>query len=161
MTHSYQQKTTTEQRFWIKVRKDVDGCWRWIAAISRQGYGVFTVYYKYIRAHRYSWELHNGPIPYGLCVLHRCDNRCCVNPAHLFLGTYRDNAQDCSKKGRRRDQKGMRNNMVKLTEHEVRLIRKLQKRNCPVTQKRLAEWFGVDQSLISLIIQRKVWTHVA
>lgn len=158
--NSMLNKSSTEKRFWAKVRKDRDGCWRWIAAVTRYGYGAFTVRSKYIRAHRYSWELHNGPIPEGLCVCHRCDNPGCVNPAHLFLGTFKDNAIDCSTKGRRQDQKGAKNNQVKLTVLDIRMIRRIWEKDCPVTQRRVAEWFGVDPSLISRIMRRKRWTYV-
>jgi hypothetical protein len=92
-----------EERFWEKVRKS-DQCWEWIASKTRNGYGFFhrggRVDRKPIRAHRLSWELHNGPIPDGLWVLHKCDNPCCVRPDHLFIGTRSDNMKDCAAKGR-------------------------------------------------------------
>lgn len=75
------------------------GCWIWTAA-THQGYGEICYKGKKETAHRVSWELHNGPIPHGLWVLHRCDTRECVNPKHLFLGTQLDNIADCVKKGR-------------------------------------------------------------
>ncbi|KKM63632.1 hypothetical protein LCGC14_1509480 [marine sediment metagenome] len=75
-------------------------CWLWIKSLSDSGYGQFSVDGESISAHRYSWELHNGPIPDGLCVLHKCDVKPCVNPDHLFTGTNKDNSQDALKKGR-------------------------------------------------------------
>jgi hypothetical protein len=86
-------------RFWEKVLK-TDGCWVWIAARNPLGYGLASVESRTIKAYRVSWELSNGPIPKGLCVLHRCDNPPCVNPDHLFLGTIRDNNIDRQRKGR-------------------------------------------------------------
>ena len=89
------------ERFWSKVEMG-PGCWRWTAALAPTGYGMIgrgprqgTAY-----AHRLCWELTVGPIPAGLYVLHRCDNRWCVNPDHLFLGTHRDNIDDMVAKGR-------------------------------------------------------------
>ena len=95
-------KPTVEQRFWAKVDKESpNGCWEWTAGLNGAGYGQFTMWpASPVRAHRFSWELRHGPIPDGLCALHRCDNRPCVNPDHLFLGTRGDNIRDCFSKGR-------------------------------------------------------------
>jgi len=85
--------------FWEKVEK-TDACWNWKAFIDYKGYGQFGFKNKVVRSHRVAWELTFGPIPSGLHVLHRCDNRKCVNPAHLFLGTNKDNVNDRELKGR-------------------------------------------------------------
>lgn len=95
-------KCSAVHRFWTKVKGiHRDECWPWTASRANNGYGKFRDDSgRRIGAHRFSWILHNGPIPEGLCVLHRCDNPICVNPAHLFLGTFHDNALDKAAKGR-------------------------------------------------------------
>jgi hypothetical protein len=88
-------------RFWEKVRiASKDECWLWTASLNNKGYGKIGEGKKILLAHRVSWELHFGPIPDRLCVLHKCDNPKCVNPDHLFLGTQKDNAQDMVRKNR-------------------------------------------------------------
>lgn len=95
---------TVAERFWAKVLKG-EGCWEWQGSKSKAGgYGYVhvggQVNRRPMKAHRLSWELHNGPIPHGLWVLHQCDNPPCVNPSHLFLGTRTDNMQNAASKGR-------------------------------------------------------------
>ena len=107
-------------------------------------------------AHRYSWELHIGPIPNGICVLHSCDNRRCVNPAHLFLGSKFDNAQDAARKGRM--QRGADRPLARLTEAKVREIR--WRRAAGVTMNVLAIRFGVSRQTISNVVARRAWKHV-
>lgn len=82
------------------------GCWIWTKCLTSTGYGQVTRNNKRAQVHRLAWEVWNGKITNGLHVLHRCDVRCCVNPAHLFLGTNLDNIADAVKKGRK---KGPRN----------------------------------------------------
>lgn len=95
-----------EAKFWASVdKRGPDDCWHWKLVPGNNGYGLVTFWQFKQTAHRVSYELHNGPIPegegaHGTCVLHKCDNRICVNPAHLFLGSQADNMHDMIAKGR-------------------------------------------------------------
>jgi HNH endonuclease len=90
---------SSDERFWGRVDKSGE-CWEWTGSLGSHGYGEFGVAGDRVLAHRYSYELASGPIPDGLYVCHHCDNRRCVRPDHLFLGTARDNALDMVRKGR-------------------------------------------------------------
>ncbi len=143
-----------EERFLSYVgSKNQFGCMEWTGCISMYGYGKIGDHKKIIAAHRLAWELANGPILDGLCVLHKCDNRRCVNVDHLFLGTIADNNADCINKGR--NSKGESHYAAKLSTEQVRLIRERYATKM-ISQEKLAEEFGVTQTAISRVVLRKI-----
>lgn len=152
---------TPEDRFWHGVEKS-RGCWNY-RHLARNGYGVLEIDYRPVRAHRFSWELHFGPVPDGMFVCHKCDNRACVRPSHLFLGTAADNTADMLRKGRAHGPKtvhrGQQNGNSVLREADVRKIRRLYAKGTH-NSGHLAPMFGVSQTTICNIIRRKVWSHL-
>lgn len=149
------QRASFEARFWHSLRK-TRGCWLWLGAPTTWGYGKIRRDGQYVAAHRASWELHNGPIPDGLFVLHRCDVRLCVRPDHLFLGTQADNVHDAMSKGRRAV--GMRHPMAKLDHAAVRRI--YRRREAGERLRVIAHDFGVSTALVSQIARGRIWQHV-
>jgi len=147
-------------RFLSKIRKS-NKCWTWIGTIrNKNGYGTFKLNRKNYGAHRLSWELFNkSKIPKNLCVCHSCDNRRCVNPKHLFIGTYMDNYQDAVKKGRIILPIGILNKSAKLTEKEVKNIRKEYIYNV-FGYRKLAKKYGVERTSIQNIIKKQTWAYL-
>lgn len=136
-----------------RINKDgPNGCWIYTGATDRRGYGRPARKHKRYYAHRRSYEIHKGPIPAGMLVLHKCDNPPCCNPDHLFLGTDADNAQDKARKGRALD--GANNMHAKLTEQQVIEIRALRGKT---TQREASERYGVSQTAICAIFNRRTW----
>ena len=158
---------TLEERFWAKVdKRGPDECWPWTGATTREGYGHFYVIGKTGRAHRVSWELKNGKIPphgshHGYCICHHCDNPSCQNPAHLFLGTNKDNVTDKVNKGRHHtvSRPGSKNPQSKLTETDVIEIRRMLAHG-GLTQRWMAKLYKVHFSTINSIAKGNKWRHV-
>lgn len=149
-------KFTLERRFWRRVEFG-NGCWNWTGARTPVGYGTFHRNGANLYTHRVSYEMCIGTVPNGLCVLHKCDNPRCVNPAHLFLGTKKDNTEDARKKGRMAV--GEKLPQAKLTASTVLKIREIYAKG-GVTQQALADRFGVEQQCIHKIVHRLRWTHI-
>jgi Autographiviridae endonuclease len=143
------------------------GCWLWTAGVGTNNYGKFWFNRRRNVAHRVSWQLHRGPIPTGMWVLHKCDTPLCVNPDHLWLGTNGDNQRDSVEKGRQRPSfyRGESLPQSKLTDRDIIAIRKLYRKGVPNNKSEFSSYglgqrFGVSSSLIRQIIRREIWRHV-
>lgn len=154
-----------------------DACWRWTGAIEASGYGRLTDYWKKHSAHRLAYVFEHGEVPEGKNVCHSCDNRWCVNPAHLWAGTQRENVADMMAKGRANRPgpinplRGEAAPVAKLTAADVLAIRaaytnrrsagaKTHRGDAPCSIRGLAEQYGVSTGAIHAIIQRRTWTHL-
>lgn len=167
--------------FWSRVNKDgsipthmphLGKCWEWTAGLV-DGYGVTKWNGRGEKSHRISWLISCGNVPNDLCVLHKCDNRKCVNPLHLFLGTKKDNAQDMWAKGRSNHSKGHKlPPKSKETLQRVRIANKargkidyqianeIRQRYAAggISQRKLAVEYGVIQQTISFVVRGITWT---
>lgn len=156
------KQRSIEERFWEKVEipsnPDSDKCWEWRAGRFGSGYGCFKVFEnrqtKSLGAHRVSYALACGDFDSSLYVLHRCDNRLCVNPKHLFLGTTQDNTADRSQKGRTHRGYIQR----KLNRDLVAQIKKRIERG--ETPLRIAKTFEISVSTVWDIKKERTWKHV-
>ena len=160
-------------RFWKFVtmgEHSFEECWEWSGNRTVDGYGVIKDGTRNRRAHRVSWEIHKGPIPDGMHVLHSCDNRPCVNPSHLRLGTHQDNMRDMAVRGRagggdgyrfhaKGIQRGENNAHAIATEEVVRWVR--AQHAAGVSYKELAARTGLAYPTVYAIANRRTWKHVA
>ncbi len=173
---------TLAERFWSHVEKSEQGCWLWTASRMVSGYGQFGIRKGVLTgAHRMAWKLTFGAIPDGLLVCHKCDNKLCVRPDHLFLGTASDNVHDMIAKGRhsgitkpesfRRGEKhhwrlhpemtlkGGLNPNAKLTTEQVIAIRERGTAGS-MPRKEIAAEYGVATALVGQILRGTAWRHV-
>ena len=144
-------------RFWSKVKRGRH-CWGWVGPVSDNGYGRFRYSGRHWGAHRLAWIFSVGEIPSGMHVLHKCDNRKCANPSHLWLGTHQDNIDDRERKQRNRPPRGERQPMHVLTAKDVKQIRALASEKRPTHL--LADLYKVSRTTIWCILKRKTWRHI-
>lgn len=135
------------------IPEPMSGCFLWLGAVFKNGYGQAYADGKNSYAHRVSWEFYRGPIPDGLHVLHRCDTPSCVNPDHLFLGTHQENMADRDRKGR--CYKGEKCHQAKLTSEKVFLIREDGR-----ALRKIAADYGINVTSVYHIKRRKNWKHL-
>ena len=139
---------------------DAEECWLWSGAKNDKGYGQISIEGKVLYAHRVAYELVYGPVDDDLEICHHCDNSSCVRPNHLFIGTHHDNMVDAGRKGHmRRNMQGSRHPATRLTEDDIRQIRKRYAVG-GITYSKLALDYDVGWTTIQKIITRKSWQHI-
>lgn len=144
-------------RYFLPENCPADECWIWRGPFYQSGYGGFSVGSNSYYAHRFAWELEHGRAPVdGEQVRHTCDNRRCVNPAHLVIGSFSDNMQDAI--DRDRFAHSERHWNAKLTQADVLEIRALARSG--LTHNSIAERYGRCRSSITNIVNRRQWRHV-
>lgn len=128
-------------------------CVEWTGYVGNHGYGVRSVAGRPTLVHRHSYETNVGPIPAGMCVCHRCDNRRCIEPSHLFLGSIEENTADMVKKNRQA--RGERHSQAKLSADDVIAIR--QEKATGAAQRDIAKRYHVSMGTVSMIVNNKIW----
>lgn len=160
MNHGrYSKDCSPEKRFWGQVDRSAgpNACWPWVGAVHRYGYGACSKTYGDTRAHRLAWILTNGPIPDGKVLCHSCDNKICVNPAHLHVGSQAENIADALRKGLSSTKLKPKDVLALRRELEsYKLVRKLP---AGVLQQ-FAERYGVTKGTISLIRHGRKWQSI-
>jgi len=157
--HGKRKAGSLADAFWLNVTPDnPNECWEWQSGLNSAGYGQLYYRRQQHKTHRLSYELHYGPIPNGFDVCHKCDNRRCCNPHHLFLGTRSENTLDMYQKGRNRAVKGEQCHRAKLIESDIPVIRDFY--NHGMTQTAIAQKYGVSQPTIRAVVFRKSWKHI-
>lgn len=151
-------------RFWALVDRGApDACWNWKGPVRGRGYGSFNTGNRSDYTHRLAWIITYGQVLPGQVICHRCDNPACCNPAHLFIGSQRDNMRDMVRKGRNRSsvtyRPGSSNPFARLTESQVIAIRNRYQQG-GITQQSLAREYGVSRPMIGHIIARRNWKHL-
>jgi DNA-binding XRE family transcriptional regulator len=150
-----------QERFWDKVDKTggPNCCWLWKGSPNMKGYGRFSFRCYVYKAHRVAYFLANGRIDDNLMVLHHCDVRLCCNPTHLYQGDAKQNTQDALNRGRYARIYGIQNGNAKLTEMAVKSIRQRYNQG-HITQKSLAQYFGVCETTIYYICKGERWINI-
>ena len=148
---TFYKKRTFDRFKELAIMNEGQSCWGWRGDVDAAGYGHISKY----TAYRISYELFKGKIKKGMHVLHKCDNRICANPEHLYLGSHHDNMMDMVR--RRRYEYGERHHNSKLNDAKVIEIRRLIGIK---TQKEIAHIFNVDPSLITGIKSKRYWSHI-
>ena len=154
-----QNEEACKERFLLKTKQNIEtGCIEWVASVKWNGYGQVRFRGTTYSAHRASYLLFKGEIPEGLHVCHRCDNRICVNPEHLFLGTRSDNMKDCSRKGRLKPGhlfKGGENNFNSKLSNSARIEVASLFNSGSASARKIAKMFSINVTTVYMVLKRR------
>jgi hypothetical protein len=141
--------TNPRERFALQTKRAENGCLEWQGSVAINGYGQTKWNYRYFSAHKFSWTLHKGPVPPKLLVLHKCDNKLCVDPEHLYLGTTAQNTADAIARGQIKT--GVRSNLSKFTAEQL-----AEARSSGEPIKMMATRLGVHWASLYRALKRRV-----
>ena len=151
---------SVKARFETKFMAETNsGCWLWMGNIGKHGYGQFHLNGGCMAASRAAFQLYKGSIPEGMCVCHKCDEKTCVNPEHLFLGTQADNLADMFKKGRQNTPKGVNHGHANLNDLQVISLR--CDRLNGLSYSGISRKYGISISVAYKIVNLHSWKHIA